>query len=355
MNYKIKKGLLCLAMAGCLVMSLVGCQKAKKDTEIILTTDFEDNEIFRIDKASCTVPEVAVYMMTARDQYEGVFGKEIWTKDLGGQTMEGQLKETILARCAQIKVINLLAESRQITLSEQEIELAKKASQEYFSSLSQEEISTMGVNAELIEKMYGEYALANKMYQEITKDVNPEISDDEARNISVKAILIKTYSLGVSGNKIEFTDRQKEDAKRRIQTVLKKARDGEDFDTLLEEYNEDDKGVYTFGKGTMPKAFEEAAFNLDTDQISDVVETEYGYHIIKCISTFDREETDVNKIEIVEQRKNEAFNKVYDEFVKGLYSNLNRKLWDSITFESGNAMNTVDFFDIYNKYFEAVQ
>ena len=334
-------------------ISIAGCTKTQEEekTEIVLTTDFKENEVFRINTESCTTPEMMVYMSTLQAQYESVFGREIWEKDLGGFTLEQQLKDTILARLAQIKVMNLLAKNYGVTLSEEENALIEKAAAEYLSKLKPGEISAMGVTGEMIEMLYREYAMANKVYSEITKDINPEISDDEARNISVKHILIKTYSLDEKGEKVEYTERQKEDAHKRIREIQKKIRNGEDFDSLVEEYNEDDKSVHIFGKGTMPKEFEEASFNLDTDQISGIVETEYGYHIIKCISTFDRDETDQNKVKIVEERKNEAFNQVYVEFVKGLYSNLNRKLWDSLTFEDNPDCTSTNFFDVYNTYF----
>ncbi|NBI02521.1 peptidylprolyl isomerase [bacterium C-53] len=342
--------LLLVILAG---ISIAGCTKTQEEekTEIVLTTDFKENEVFRINTESCTTPEMMVYMSTLQAQYESVFGREIWEKDLGGFTLEQQLKDTILARLAQIKVMNLLAKNYGVTLSEEENALIEKAAAEYLSKLKPGEISAMGVTEEMIEMLYREYAIANKVYSEITKDINPEISDDEARNISVKHILIKTYSLDEKGEKVEYTERQKEDAHKRIREIQKKIRNGEDFDSLVEEYNEDDKSVHIFGKGTMPKEFEEASFNLDTDQISGIVETEYGYHIIKCISTFDRDETDQNKVKIVEERKNEAFNQVYVEFVKGLYSNLNRKLWDSLTFEDNPDCTSTNFFDVYNTYF----
>lgn len=342
--------LLLVILAG---ISIAGCTKTQEEekTEIVLTTDFKENEVFRINTESCTTPEMMVYMSTLQVQYESVFGREIWEKDLGGFTLEQQLKDTILARLAQIKVMNLLAKNYGVTLSEEENALIEKAAAEYLSKLKPGEISAMGVTEEMIEMLYREYAMANKVYSEITKDINPEISDDEARNISVKHILIKTYSLDEKGEKVEYTERQKEDAHKRIREIQKKIRNGEDFDSLVEEYNEDDKSVHIFGKGTMPKEFEEASFNLDTDQISGIVETEYGYHIIKCISTFDRDETDQNKVKIVEERKNEAFNQVYVEFVKGLYSNLNRKLWDSLTFEDNPDCTSTNFFDVYNTYF----
>lgn len=43
--------------------------------------------------------------------------------------------------------------------------------------------------------MYREYALADKVYTFIIKDINPEVSDDEARTITVRQILIMTYSV----------------------------------------------------------------------------------------------------------------------------------------------------------------
>ena len=102
----------------------------------------------------------------------------------------------------------------------------------------------------------------------------------------------------------------------------------------------------------MDAQFEAAAFNLATDEISGIVETESGYEIIKCINTFDREETDANKVKIVEQRKNEAFGVEYDAFVAKLARSLNETLWNSIGLIEDERVNTDDFFTIYHEYCE---
>ena len=81
------------------------------------------------------------------------------------------------------------------------------------------------------------------------------------------------------------------------------------------------------------------------------METEHGYHIIKCISTFDRDETDRNKIEIVEQRRREVFNEEYSGFVEGLTRNLNQELWDKIGFIEDEAVTTDSFFAVFDNYF----
>ena len=319
--------------------------------KVILTKSFAEDEIFRINNLGCTLKEARVYMRAAEDKYSLAFGNEIWSKDLGGVTLEDELKSRTLARLAQIKAMTLLARSRAVSLNDDETALVKKAAQKYMASLSDEAKKSLSVDEAAIEQMYSEYALANKVYIDVTKDINPEISDDEARTITVKHILIKTYTVDADGNKKNFSDAEKEAAYKKAAEVAEKIKNGADFDSMIDKYSEDEEKQYTFGKGTMPAAFEKAAFNLNSDQVSDIVETEYGYHIIKCVSTFDREETDNNKTRIVVQRKKEAFNKVYDEFVSSLYTNLNDDLWNSAEFADGENSGEAGFFDIYNEVF----
>ena len=133
--------------------------------------------------------------------------------------------------------------------------------------------------------------------------------------------------------------------------MRREAVSGEAFEALIEKYSDAGESTLSFGKGEMEAAFEEAAFNLGTDEISDVVETSEGYEIIRCVSAFDREETDRNKEKIAEQRRDEVFGQEYDAFVDSLPRNLNETLWESVgMFREGEA-DTDDFFRIYEEYF----
>ncbi|MBO6137329.1 MAG: peptidylprolyl isomerase [Lachnospiraceae bacterium] len=337
-------------------MPLSGCGKTENEaTQIVLTTEFTDNEIFRIDNLNCTVPEANIYMYTAEDQYTNVFGKEIWNADIKNSMLLDELKDVTLARLAQIKAMALLAGSRSIELDEEEKQKVHEAAQKYMAGLDPASIAKLSISEEIVENMYGDYALAEKVYDSITANVNPEISDDEARTIKVKHILIKTYEADEEGNKTSFGTDRKNVAFQKAVAIRKEAvSEGADFDALIDKYSEDTTAEYVFGKGTMPEKFEEAAFELGTDEISDVVQTDYGFHIIKCISTFDRDETDANKQRILKQRKKEAFNATYEEFIKTLHSNLNSKLWDSLDFSIDDEINTTNFFDVYNEVFNVV-
>ena len=344
----IKKSIFIMELLTMLLLA-GGCGGIKKNTEIILTTDFQENEVFRIEDISCMQPEIMIYLTTARNQYEGAFGSEIWNVDMNGVPLSNEFKENVMARIAQIKAMNLLARQYDISLSDGEKKMAQKAAKLYYDSLTPREAATLGADEELIAGMYAEYALANKIYEALTADINPEISDDEARIITVKDILIKTYETDPSGHKVNFGEARKADAYSRCAQILERARNGEDFDALALAYNEDVKTEYSFGKGIMPPNYENAAFALGKDEISDIVETEFGYHIIMCTNTFDQEETDANKLVIVKKRKEEAFSQIYDEFLTTLTSNLNEPLWDSINVDHEDGVETTGFFDVYNE------
>jgi parvulin-like peptidyl-prolyl isomerase len=81
--------------------------------------------------------------------------------------------------------------------------------------------------------------------------------------------------------------RSKAEAKKLAEEVLAKARAGEDFSELASKYSDDpgSKGNRgNLGKRTrdvLVPPFADAAFRLEEGQISDVVETEFGFHIIK--------------------------------------------------------------------------
>ena len=291
---------------------LGGCGGKETDTKVILYTGFKKDEVFRIETMSCMLPEVMVYLTNTQDQYENAFGSQIWQTNLGDVSLEDNIKETVLAQLAQIKTMNLLAQRHGVQLDEEELALTEEAADTYYSSLNQTEREVMQVDRKVIAQLYAEFALANKVYEYIIKDINPEISDDEARTITVQHILIRTYVQDGTGKKIEFSDKDKKEAYERAKEILALAREeGADFEELVLNYSEGDKGNYSFGKGETDPAFEEAAFNLGKGEISDIIETRYGYHIIKCINTFNREETDANKIKIVEKRKEEVFGRLY--------------------------------------------
>ena len=343
------------ALLTVLLLLLSGCMDSLKGSKVVLTTGFEKNEVFRIEDMSCTLPEAMVYLINTKNRYESVYGREIWNVSLDGVTLEENIKETVLAQLAQQKTMNLLARQNGVALSEEEEARVMQAAETYFQSLSEEEKSALQITVKDVEELYREYALARKVYQYIIKDINPEISDDEARTITVQYIYFRTCILDGTGKKIEYSEEEKQEILRKSEEVRFQLKNEEaDFEELILKYSDSEEGTCSFGKGEKDQAFEDAAFNLETDEISDIVETPDGYYLIKCISTFNRTETDANKVKIVEKRREEVFGQEYEDFVAALTRNLNEDLWQSVSLAGTENITTSDFFDVFNKYFDGI-
>ncbi len=96
-------------------------------------------------------------------------------------------------------------------------------------------------------------------------------------------------------------------ARAKIDTVMQKIKAGEDFAELAKQYSNDSGSAKNggdlgfFGRRMMVKEFDEAAFNLKPGEVSDVVRTNFGYHIIKVTEqkpypSFDQDKEELEKI-----------------------------------------------------------
>jgi peptidyl-prolyl cis-trans isomerase D len=86
-----------------------------------------------------------------------------------------------------------------------------------------------------------------------------------------------------------------------------------------------------FGRNMMVKAFEDAVFNMKPDEISDIVETDFGFHIIKLTSIKDAKPVDFNeaRAQVEQQIKKEKAGKLFGEMADG-FSNMVYEQSDSL-------------------------
>jgi peptidyl-prolyl cis-trans isomerase D len=105
-----------------------------------------------------------------------------------------------------------------------------------------------------------------------------------AEQVKVSHILIKTPLAGPDG---KVDEKGVAEAQRRAQDLLKQIRAGANFEELAKKYSEDPGSAKVggslgwIGKGRTVPEFEKAAFSLPKGQISDLVKSSYGFHIIR--------------------------------------------------------------------------
>ncbi|MGE3845185.1 MAG: peptidylprolyl isomerase [Vicinamibacterales bacterium] len=108
-------------------------------------------------------------------------------------------------------------------------------------------------------------------------DKNPD-RFQEAEAIRASHILVKVDP--------GATAAQKQEAHQKAEGVLKQVKDGGDFAALAKQFSDDGSGsqggdLNFFGRGQMVPPFENAAFALKTGETSEIVESQFGFHIIK--------------------------------------------------------------------------
>lgn len=205
------------------------------------------------------------------------------TKDEFYEELKDRYGEEVLRELVTVKV---LEDKYEVTdeMIEEEIELAKEQFGENFDMVLQQ--SGFESEEDYADVLY----LSLLQEQALAEDI--EITDEE---IEQRYDRSKTE---IDAQHILVADEET------ANEVKEKLDDGEDFGELAKEYSTDgsaqDEGkLGYFTAGSMVPEFEDAAYNMEVGEISDPVESQYGFHIIKVNDIRDVE--DVEELEDVKE------------------------------------------------------
>ncbi|MGD8364717.1 MAG: peptidylprolyl isomerase [Desulfobacterales bacterium] len=167
-----------------------------------------------------------------------------------------------------------------------EIKKRFKTEQEFKDAIAKMDVTEAEIRSQLKKGLAIDELLKTKVVKDIqvtdeeAKKYYDEHTDQfkQAEQVKASHILIQVAP--------DASDEKKTEAKKKITVVQEKLKKGEDFAVVAKESSEGpsksrggDLGF--FQRGQMDKSFEEAAFALEPGKVSEVVETRFGYHIIK--------------------------------------------------------------------------
>jgi parvulin-like peptidyl-prolyl isomerase len=183
--------------------------------------------------------------------------------------------------------------------------------------------------------------LAEAYRRELQKNSDKQVSDAEVEQyfkdnkgefeqVHARHILISTNPPEADDGHGHEADKKagekkaltRDEARAKAQSILDRVRKGEDFAKLAQE-NSDDPGSKTkggdldfFSRGDMVKPFDDTAFSLAPGQVSDLVETQFGFHIIKVEERRDNPVADEQTKEKIRQKlEQQAFEKKIEDIV----------------------------------------
>jgi len=160
--------------------------------------------------------------------------------------------------------------------SQQEFEKALKQMNLTEASLKEKTREGMAIQELITKEVASKVTISDAEVEKFYKS-HPEFFK-QPEQVKASHILIKSDA--------KDDQAKKDAAKKKIEDIQKKVKNGGDFASLAKEYSEGPSGkqggdLGFFGRGQMVKPFEDAAFVLEPGQVSDVVKTRFGYHLIK--------------------------------------------------------------------------
>jgi len=238
-----------------------------------------------------------------------VEGEKI-TKDELYEVLVSSQGEQAVAALIDEKVIALEVKKKKIKISDEEID---KELETYIENAGGQE----AFEATLEQNGITEAQLKENIVQclSIRKLIEPriDITDEE-----IKAYFDENSAQFAQAESVEASHILVED-EATAKEVAKKITDGEDFAALAKEYSTDTSNADTggelgfFPRGKMVPEFDEAAFSMKPDTISDPIKTDFGYHIIKLTDKKEAKEA------VFEDHKEDIKEGLFEEKLQAQY------------------------------------
>lgn len=305
--------------------------------------------VLTVNGDAVTADEYSGYMLYNMQYYASMYAQmgltDLWSnedmaKSLGASMPEAAEQQAIYARVVMQKFnelgLKLSYNEQKEMVSVRRNSIANTSKDAYLNQIAQFGFS---------DQTYQNFMYISQCYQALNdyyfgeNGVNTPSDEDiqkyyEDNYITAKHILITTVD-PASGE----TKRTDEEAKKEAQSILDRINAGEDFDTLMNQYSEDtglsnNPNGYTFTEGQMVTEFYDGAKALAEDEVSELVKSSYGYHIIKRVK-LDDSQLDNFKSDIVSA-------------ISGSMDELLQQWIDEAQVETTDLYSTITYENVYD-------
>lgn len=312
--------------------SVTGCS-GSIDTDAVVAT-VGDEEI--------TLGVANFYARLTQGEYEtyyasmmGMTAEDMWAQEYDeDSTFEEQTKDSIMDSLEDMYVLSQHASDYDIALTEDEENAISDAAEQFDADNTDEAKEAVSGYKKDIEKVLELVTIQNKMDSAMKEGVDEEVSDEEAAQKSMQYALFSYTTTDDSGNSTELTDDEKETLKTTAQGLVDRVRAGEDFAAVAEELGVEAQTATFDSESTSPNEDLIAAADALANEgdVTELVETDSGIYVGELTSLLDREATDAEKETIVEQRRQDQYDSLLQEWKDAIDIEVNDRVWNRVDF-----------------------
>lgn len=258
---------------------------------------YKNNYVIKVNGETVGLSEFKFYLGLVKKEMENKFATDnqatdpniVWNTPIEGMPATEWAKKNTQNSIVEAKIKLQRAKEMNIKLSQEDI---LSVNQDMQSDVAKKTMSEYNLSESDFAKYYKDMFIINKLKQQVTQEiyVTPKEFDQYIKQnpyglyeFDVRHILFKTIDLDTQK---PLSKEEKEAAYKKAQMVYEKVKAGEDFGKLAEQYSDDtgsnkNGGLMKSYTGNFVKEFEDTMIKLKDGEVSGIVESPYGYHIIK--------------------------------------------------------------------------
>ena len=312
--------------------TLAGCSGTIDTDAVVATVGDED----------ITLGVANFYARMTQGQYEtyyagmmGMTGEDMWLQEVEeDKTYEQAVKDSIMTELENLYIIAQHAAEYEVSLTEEEQDAIREAATRFDELNSDETKEAVSGYRKDIEKYLELLTIQNKMDSKMKEGVDEEVSDEEAAQKAMKYVYFSFSSTDDSGNTVDLSDEEKEALRTDAQTLADRVKAGEDMTAVAEEMGLTANDLTFDEESTGPNEDLVAEVNgfAEEGECTDPIESDLGLYVGQLTSLLDRDATDQEKTNIVEERRQEQYDSLLEEWRDAVTIEVDEKVWDKVDF-----------------------
>ena len=254
------------------------------------------------------------------DMYRSWFGDEVWNGDLfgSGSTMAESMREEVMQELHNMYTLYAHQSDYKVELTEDENKAITDAAKKFMDANEEATIREMGATQEIVEEFLRLYTVKQSMYEQIIKEADTNISDEEANMRAYSMVEVALdQETDEEGNQKVYSPEESAEIKKRAQEFATRVKNGAKLEDTAKEYGyECTENTYAKDDDVLAKEVKEALDALKEGEVSALVTTDTSAYVLRLDSETDKEATEEHKANILTERQVECFNKKLEEWQK---------------------------------------